>query len=80
MLNRILWETDSGFNSTANRVHLQGCGDHYTAREKLRSASSDAKAALARPGRYHLVKGNPQVKDTRRQLCAHPALPRLREP
>ena len=28
MLNRILWVTDSGFNSATNRVYLQGGGDH----------------------------------------------------
>ena len=65
MLNRILWVTDSGFNSATNRVYLQGGGDHYIVAEKLRSASTDAKAALARPGRYHLVKGNLSVKEVR---------------
>ncbi|MGH3303724.1 MAG: IS1634 family transposase [Streptosporangiaceae bacterium] len=65
MLNRILWVTDSGFNSAANRVYLQGGGDHYIVCEKLRSASTDAKAALARPGRYHLVEGNLSVKEVR---------------
>jgi transposase len=65
MLNRILWVTDSGFNSAANRVYLQGGGDHYIVCEKLRSASTEAKVALARPGRYHLVEGNLQVKEVR---------------
>ena len=65
MLNRVLWVTDSGFNSATNRVYLQQGGDHYIVCEKLRSASSDAKAALARPGRYHLVEGNLQVKEVR---------------
>ena len=65
MLNRILWVTDSGFNSATNRVYLQGGGDHYIVCEKLRSASADAKTALARPGRYHLVEGNLQVKEVR---------------
>ena len=65
MLNRILWVTDSGFNSAANRVYLQGGGDHYIVCEKLRSASADAKAALSRPGRYHLVEGNLSVKEVR---------------
>jgi len=65
MLNRILWVTDSGFNSGANRVYLQGGGDHYIVCEKLRSASTEAKVALARPGRYHLVEGNLQVKEVR---------------
>ncbi len=65
MLNRILWVTDSGFNSATNRVYLQGGGDHFVVCEKLRSASTDAKAALARPGRYHPVKGNLSVKEVR---------------
>ena len=65
MLNRILWVTDSGFNSAANRVYLQGGGDHYIVCERLRSASADAKAALSRPGRYHLVEGNLSVKEVR---------------
>jgi len=64
-LNRVLWVTDSGFNSATNRIYLQGGGDHYVVCEKLRSASTDAKAALSRPGRYHLVEGNLSVKEVR---------------
>ncbi len=63
MLNRVVWVTDSGFNSATNRAYLQRGGDHYIVCEKLRSASADAKKALARPGRYHLVEGNLQVKE-----------------
>ena len=29
MLNRVLWVTDSGFNSAANRACLQRGGEHY---------------------------------------------------
>ena len=65
MLNRILWVTDSGFNSATNRAYLSRGGDHYIVCEKLRQASTDAKAALTRPGRYHLVEGNLQVKEVR---------------
>lgn len=65
MLNRVLWVTDSGFNSATNRAYLQRGGDHYIVCEKLRSASADAKKALSRPGRYHLVEGNLQVKEVR---------------
>jgi hypothetical protein len=65
MLQRILWVTDSGFNSATNRAYLQRGGDHYIVCEKLRSASTDAKAALSRPGRYHLVEGNLSVKEVR---------------
>jgi hypothetical protein len=64
-LHRLLWVTDSGFNSATNRAYLQRGGDHYIVCEKLRSASTDAKAALARPGRYHLVQGSLSVKEVR---------------
>jgi len=63
MLNRVVWVTDSGFNSQTNRAYLSRGGDHYIVCEKLRSASADAKKALSRPGRYHLVEGNLQVKE-----------------
>lgn len=65
MLHRVLWVTDSGFNSAANRAYLQRGGDHYIVCEKLRSASTDARAALARPGRYHVVEDNLSVKEVR---------------
>ena len=65
MLNRVVWVTNSGFNSGTNRAYLQRGGDHYIVCEKLRSASQDAKKALARPGRYHLVEHNLQVKEVR---------------
>jgi hypothetical protein len=64
-LHRLLWVSDSGFNSASNRAYLQRGGDHYIVCEKLRSASTDAKAALARPGRYHLVADNLSVKEVR---------------
>ncbi|HLI43945.1 MAG TPA: IS1634 family transposase [Acidimicrobiales bacterium] len=64
-LNRLLWVTDSGFNSATNRAYLSRGGDHYVVCEKLRSASTDAKAALSRPGRYHLVEHNLSVKEVR---------------
>ncbi len=65
MLNRILWGSDSGFNSETNRAYLQRGGEHYIVCEKLRSASADAKKALATPRRYHLVEGNLSVKEVR---------------
>jgi hypothetical protein len=64
-LHRLLWVSDSGFNSATNRAYLQRGGDHYIVCERLRSASTDAKAALSRPGRYHLVQGNLSVKEVR---------------
>jgi hypothetical protein len=65
MLNRVIWVTDSGFNSGTNRAYLQRGGDHYIVCEKLRSASKDAKQALSRAGRYHVVAGNLSVKEVR---------------
>ena len=63
MLNRVVWVADRGFNSVANRAYLQSGGGHYVIAEKLRSASSGAKEALSRPGRYHKVAGNLEVKE-----------------
>ena len=65
MLNRVVWVADRGFNSVANRAYLQRGGGHYIVAERLRNASGDAKAALARPGRYHSAAGNLQVKEVR---------------
>jgi hypothetical protein len=65
MLGRLLWVTDSGFNSAANRVVLQGGADGYIVAEKLRSADAQATDALARPGRYKPVAGNLSVKEVR---------------
>jgi len=45
-LHRLLWVSDSGFNSDTNRAYLQRGGDHYIVCERLRSASADAQAAL----------------------------------
>ena len=65
MLNRVVWVADRGFNSVANRAYLQRGGGHYVVAEKLRNASGEAKEALSRPGRYHTVAGNLQVKEVR---------------
>lgn len=63
MLNRVVWVGDRGFNSAANRVYLQKGGGHYIVAEKLRNARGEAKEALTRPGRFHTVAGNLQVKE-----------------
>src|SRR5579875_619719 len=62
-LRRLVWVADRGFASAVNRAYLARGGGHYIHAEKLRGASSDAAAALARPGRYHLVGGNLRVKE-----------------
>jgi hypothetical protein len=62
-LRRLVWVADRGFASAANRAYLARGGGHYIHAEKLRGASSEAAAALARPGRYHTVTGNLRVKE-----------------
>ena len=64
-LHRVVWVLDRGFTSEANRRYLQRAGGSYIMGEKLRGASAEAKAALARQGRYHTVAGNLRVKQVR---------------
>jgi hypothetical protein len=65
MLNRVVFVADSGFNSADNRAYLSRGGGHYIVAERVRGGSKEAKAALARAGRYHLVAGNLEVKEVR---------------
>ena len=62
-LGRVVWVADRGFNSAQNRRYLQRAGGHYIIGEKLRGDSAEARAALARAGRYHTVAGNLEVKE-----------------
>src|SRR5450759_2860759 len=62
-LGRVVWVTDRGFSSAENRRYLQRAGGHYISGEKLRSESAEAKAALARQGRYHVVAGNLEMPE-----------------
>ena len=62
-LGRVVWVADRGFQSAENRRYLQRAGGHYILGEKLRSSSKEAKAALSRQGRYHVVAGNLRVKE-----------------
>ncbi len=62
-LGRVVWVADRGFQSAANRRYLQRAGGHYILGEKLRGDSTEAAAALARAGRYHVVAGNLRVKE-----------------
>jgi len=64
-LSRVVWVADRGFQSAENRRYLQRAGGHYIIGEKLRGDSKEAKAALARQGRYRTVAGNLQVKEVR---------------
>jgi hypothetical protein len=65
MLNRVVFVCDSGFNSADNRGYLSRGANHHIVAERVRGASAEAKAALARPGRYHKVAGNLEVKEVR---------------
>jgi transposase len=77
-LSRVIWVADRGFTSAENRRFLRRGDDHYIMGEKLRSASKEAQAALARPGRYKEVAGNLKVKEVRISdeerfvVCANP--------
>jgi hypothetical protein len=64
-LHRLIWVLDRGFASADNRRYLQRAGGGYIMGEKLRGASHDAAAALARQGRYHTVADNLRVKQVR---------------
>jgi hypothetical protein len=50
-LTRVVWVTDRGFASADNRRILQRAGGHFIQAEKLRGVD-EARAALARPGRF----------------------------
>ncbi|GAA1247962.1 hypothetical protein [Streptomyces javensis] len=60
-LSRVVWVANRGFTSAANRRALMRGGGGYAIGEKLRSGSTEVKAALARPGRYATVRDNMQV-------------------
>jgi hypothetical protein len=62
-LSRVVWVADRGFQSAENRRYLQRAGGHYILGEKLRGNDKEARAALARQGRYHTVAGNLRVKE-----------------
>ncbi len=64
-LSRVVWVADRGFASAENRRFLRRGDEHYILGEKLRSGSAEAKAALARAGRYQEVGGNLRVKEVR---------------
>jgi len=53
---------DSGFSATENLRYLQRAGGHYIAGMKLRSGTAEAKLALKRQGRYHVLADNIAVK------------------
>ena len=62
-LSRVVWVADRGFQSEENRRYLQRAGGHYILGEKLRGNNKEARAALSRQRRYHVVAGNLRVKE-----------------
>jgi len=64
-LGRVVTVVDRGFSSDENLRYLTRAGGHWIAGERMRDGSPDARAALARPGRYQTVRDNLGVKDVR---------------
>ena len=64
-LGRAIYVVDSGFSGRDNLRRLRSAGGHYIAGVKLRSGMPETEAALARQGRYRVVKDNLRVKEVR---------------
>jgi transposase len=62
-LGRVITVVDRGFSSEENLRYLTRAGGHWIAGERMRNASADAQAALARQGRYQQVRDNLRVKE-----------------
>jgi transposase len=62
-LGRVVTVVDRGFSSDANLAYLARAGGGWIAGERMRDGSPDAAAALARPGRYQVVRDNLRVKE-----------------
>ena len=64
-LGRVVTVVDRGFSSDANLAYLTRAGGHWIAGERMRDGSTDALEALARQGRYQVVRDNLRVKEVR---------------
>jgi|SRR5882762_969036 len=64
-LSKLIWVADRGFTSAENRRYLRKGGGSYIIGEKLRSGSTEARAALSRQGRYKDIAQNLKVKEVR---------------
>ena len=64
-LSKIVWVTDRGFSSAANRRYLRQGEGAYIIGEKLRSDSAEIKAALSRQGRYTEIGENMRIKEVK---------------
>lgn len=59
---RVVWVMDRGMTSDENKRILQRAGGDYILGEKIR-ATTRAKEALARPGRFRVVTDNLHIKE-----------------
>ncbi|WP_202863661.1 IS1634 family transposase [Ornithinimicrobium avium] len=59
----MVWVADRGFATATNRAYLTKGGGPYIHAEKLRHTNTEARAALARAGRYKTVAGNLRLKE-----------------
>jgi hypothetical protein len=59
----VITVVDRGFSSDANLAYLARAGGGWIAGERMRDGSPDAQAALARQGRYQVVRDNLRVKE-----------------
>jgi transposase len=64
-LGRVITVADSGFSSRDNMAYLQRAGGHYITGVKMREGPAEARAALARQGRYTDVRDNLRVKEVK---------------
>lgn len=63
-LGRVVFVSDTGFNSEENRRILQGAGGHYILGEKLRAGSKALPVeALRRGGKYRQLPGGLEAKE-----------------
>ncbi len=64
-LGRAIYVVDSGMAGRDNLRHLRSGGGHDIAGVKLRSGMPETEQALARQGRYRVVRDNLRVKEVR---------------
>jgi hypothetical protein len=62
-LGRVITVVDRGFSADANLAYLARAGGRWIAGERMRDGSPDAASALARQGRYQVVRDNLRVKE-----------------
>ena len=62
-LNRVVWVLDRGMTGEKQRIALQRGGGHVIFGEKIRGTTKANAEALARPGRFQVVRDNLEVKE-----------------